>query len=223
MKKILLIEDDSSLGPTLSKTLEQEGYQVELATNLAKAREHQYQTYDLILLDWMLPDEQGVDLLREIKSQAPVIMLTARTDLIDKVLGLESGANDYITKPFEPRELIARIRVQLRNTKGHPHKDSEGEILEIGQIKFNLIEHKLFYQGHEVSMTKMEFNMLYLLAKNPNRVYSREKLLDEVWGYENYPTTRTVDTHVLQIRQKISNEVIETVRGVGYRFNPNHT
>ena len=116
MSKILLIEDDASLGPALKKSLENEGHEITLCTNLTSARENKYSDYELILLDWMLPDGQGIDLLKEIQNSTPVIMLTARADLIDKVLGLEGGANDYITKPFEPRELLARIRVQLRNT-----------------------------------------------------------------------------------------------------------
>ena len=137
------------------------------------------------------------------------------------MIGLESGANDYLTKPFEPRELIARIRVQLRSKTGEQVQEHESTF-QINSIQFNLDERKIFYRDIEVIFTKMEFDLLYLLAKNSKRVYSREKLLDEVWGYDNYPTTRTVDTHVLQIRQKMDNNIIETVRGVGYRFNPEH-
>lgn len=220
MTKILLVEDDRSLGPALKETLGREAFDVVLRTNLAQAREEDFSNYDLVLLDWMLPDGQGVDLLKEITS-VPVIMLTARTDLIDKVIGLESGANDYLTKPFEPRELIARIRVQLRSKTGEQVQEHESTF-QINSIQFNLDERKIFYRDIEVIFTKMEFDLLYLLAKNSKRVYSREKLLDEVWGYDNYPTTRTVDTHVLQIRQKMDNNIIETVRGVGYRFNPEH-
>lgn len=221
MNKILLVEDDTSLGPALKKTLEQNSYEVHLCPNLATAREKTFSSYNIILLDWMLPDGQGIDLLREIGNSAPVIMLTARADLIDKVLGLESGASDYITKPFEARELIARIRVQLRQ----PVKPSEEHLEEFktDHITFNLSERKIFYKDEEVIFTKMEFDLLYLLARNPKQIFSREKLLDKVWGYENYPTTRTVDTHVLQIRQKLSNDVIETIRGVGYKFNSNHS
>ena len=219
MKKILLIEDDASLGPALVKSLGQEGYSMTLSQNLASARDKKLSDFDLILLDWMLPDGQGIDLLRDIPKDIPTIMLTARTDLIDKVLGLESGANDYITKPFEPRELLARIRVQLRQPK--PNETIE-DIFTHKNLTFNLNERKVFYNDEEVIFTKMEFDLLYLLATHPKQVFSREKLLDEVWGYDNYPTTRTVDTHVLQIRQKTSNNMIDTVRGIGYRFNPDH-
>lgn len=220
MNKILLVEDDNSLGPALKKTLETNSFKVELATSLAAARKVNFNDFDLILLDWMLPDGQGIDLLKDIKSQRPVIMLTARTELIDKVLGLESGANDYLTKPFEPRELIARIRVQLRQPTMTPQ--DEVQEFKTEHLYFNLNERKFRFKNEEVILTKMEYDLLYLLASNPKQIFSREKLLDKVWGYENYPTTRTVDTHVLQVRQKLNNEVIETVRGIGYRFNPEH-
>jgi DNA-binding response OmpR family regulator len=220
MDKILLVEDDASLGPALQKTLDIEGYKVTLCPNLAAAREQNFSQYSLVLLDWMLPDGQGIDLIKDINKAAPIIMLTARTDLIDKVIGLETGASDYITKPFEPRELLARIRVQLRQPQNPLNTNTEE--FKSNNLTFSLSERKLFYNEDEVILTKMEFDLLYLLATNPKQVFSREKLLDEVWGYDNYPTTRTVDTHVLQIRQKISADVLETVRGIGYRYNPKH-
>lgn len=218
MNEILIVEDDQSLGPNLKKNLELEGFHVILATNLKAAKEElSKKRFSLILLDWMLPDGQGIDFLREVGDKSPVIMLTARTDVIDKVLGLESGASDYITKPFEPRELLARIRAQLR-----VNRTGKVEIYENQNLTINLTDRKIIYHGNEVTFTKMEFDLLYLLASNSPQIFSREKLLDEVWGYENYPTTRTVDTHVLQIRQKTTPHIIETVRGVGYRFNPEH-
>ena len=221
MSRIHLIEDDSSLGPTLKQSLENNNFEVILSQTLAEARENSGDKYDLILLDWMLPDGEGIDFLKELKQSVPVIMLTARADLIDKVLGLEGGASDYLTKPFELRELIARIRVQLRSVSEHPTEVALEE-LKLKHLHFKLDERKILYHDQEVIFTKMEFELLYLLATHPKQVFSREKLLDKVWGYENYPTTRTVDTHVLQIRQKLDTTVIETVRGVGYRFNPEH-
>lgn len=222
MNKIHLIEDDNSLGPTLKKSLESNNFEVTLSPSLAAARENSKETtYDLILLDWMLPDGEGIDFLKEVKDSAPVIMLTARADLIDKVLGLEGGASDYLTKPFELRELLARIRVQLRSSTEKSNEQSLEE-LKLHSLHFKLSERKIFYHEKEVVFTKMEFELLYLLATHPKQVFSREKLLDKVWGYEHYPTTRTVDTHVLQIRQKLDASVVETVRGIGYRFNPEH-
>ena len=219
MTKIHLIEDDQSLGPALKETLEKNNFDVILSPTLASAREKNIQDFDIILLDWMLPDGEGIDFLKEVKSERPVIMLTARTDLIDKVIGLESGASDYLTKPFEVRELIARIRVQLRAGSLVAEKEALKE-LEIGSLHFKLDERKLLFKTKEVILTKMEYDLIYLLSTHPKQVFSREKLLDKVWGYENYPTTRTVDTHILQLRQKIDNSLIETVRGVGYRFCP---
>jgi len=222
VEKILLVEDDKSLGPALAQSLKSEGYDVTLCETLTLAKESKFSEYSLILLDWMLPDGQGIDLLKIVNNQAPVIMLTARTDLIDKVLGLESGASDFITKPFEPRELISRIRVQLRTpTIQSLAMDIDEEFTSKG-LTIKITERKVFFNDNELTFTKMEFDLLFLLSKNPKQIFSREKLLDEVWGYNNFPTTRTVDTHVLQIRQKTANDLIETVRGIGYRFNPEH-
>lgn len=218
MKQVLIVEDDENLGKSLKKILEDEGHDTYLANTLAKARELLTKSFDVIVLDWMLPDGQGIDFLRELRAKdlsVPVIMLTARTDLIDKVLGLETGASDYMTKPFESRELVARVRVQLRSTG--PVKIKE-EKISVGKILINDAEKELFYDGKKLTLTKMEYELLRLLAENPKQTFSREKLLDKVWGYENFPTTRTVDTHVLQIRQKTSDDVIETIRGLGYRL-----
>jgi DNA-binding response OmpR family regulator len=218
MKQILIIEDDQNLGPSLKKIVEGEGMQAHLATNLAEAIKMIAESIDVIVLDWMLPDGQGIDFLREIRAKnfnAPVIMLTARTDLIDKVIGLETGASDYMTKPFESRELIARIRVQLREKNLAPTKI---ERIVVGKLTINAFEREVLYEGKKITFTKMEYDLLKLLAENPKQTFSRENLLDKVWGYENYPTTRTVDNHVLQIRQKTSEDIIETVRGLGYRL-----
>lgn len=221
MKQVLIIEDDTNLGSSLKKIFEQEGFVAHLATNLLKAREFVSQSIDIIVLDWMLPDGQGIDLLKEIRAQGisvPVIMLTARTDLIDKVLGLESGANDYLTKPFESRELVARVRVQLRE-KFNVKEDHSKIIL--GNLVINTLEKDVYFNEKRVVLTKMEFELLKLMAENPRQTFSRENLLDKVWGYENFPTTRTVDTHVLQVRQKTSDNIIETIRGLGYRLGSN--
>lgn len=224
MDKVLVVEDDENLGTGLTKFLSAEGYAVTHCKNLSEARkEFENNTFDISVLDWMLPDGQGIDFLNEIRVKSkshPVIMLTARTDLIDKVIGLEAGANDYITKPFEPRELIARIRVQLR-TKDSIKEESTPEKIILGTLEIDDFQREISYQGKKIEFTKMEYDFLRLLADSPNRAFSREEILNKVWGYENYPSTRTVDTHVLQIRQKLTDELIETVRGVGYklRFN----
>lgn len=216
--KILLIEDDNSLGKQLKAYLEEEGYSVALAKTAAEGTSSLDASVKLIILDWSLPDKQGIDLLKEIKKQheqLPVIMLTARTELVDKVVGLEAGANDYITKPFEPKELIARIRVQLRQKVANKGDEQR---LKFGDLEMDLSKREVLFKSKKIELTKMEYELLKFLVINPNKVFSREELLDNVWGYNSAPTTRTVDTHILQLRNKISEELFESFRGVGYRF-----
>lgn len=218
MKQILIIEDDPNLGPSLKKICESEGLVTFLATNLEEARTMLTASIDVIILDWMLPDGQGIDFLTEIRKKSfgtPVIMLTARSEVIDKVVGLESGANDYVTKPFESRELIARIRVQLR--KNEDIKPIFDRLVH-GRLVVNVQEKEVLFDNKRIILTKMEYELIKLLAENPRQTFSRENLLDKVWGYDNFPTTRTVDNHVLQIRQKTTDSIIETVRGMGYRL-----
>lgn len=220
MKQILIIEDDDNLGKSIKKILEQEGMIAHLATSLAMAKTILSDSMDVIVLDWMLPDGQGIDFLREIRAKnnfIPVIMLTARNDLIDTVLGLETGASDYMTKPFESRELVARVRVQLRE-KNNSLDKAKDETIVVGKLMINTREREVLFEGRKINLTKMEYELLKILAENPKQTFSRENLLDKVWGYENFPTTRTVDTHVLQVRQKTSDDIIETVRGLGYRL-----
>lgn len=219
---ILVVEDDENLGATLRGFLRDEGHQVILARDLEAARKQNLDEVKLIILDWMLPDGQGIDFLRELRAantKIPIVMLTARTEVIDKVVGLESGADDYLTKPFEPRELAARIRVQLRHQSELGSSQIEDkEKIVLGDIIIDLMRREISYKGNVIEFTKMEYEFLVLLAESPNRAFSREEILNKVWGYENYPSTRTVDTHVLQLRQKLYDELIETVRGVGYRL-----
>lgn len=218
MKQILIVEDDLNLGESLKKICENEGLVTHLAKNLSEARSLVSSTIDVIVLDWMLPDGQGVDFLKEIRQKnksLPVIMLTARTELVDKVVGLETGANDYMTKPFESRELVARIRVQLRGR--HIIAERETRIV-MGRLILDTQDKEVLFDHKRVNLTKMEYELLKLLAENPRQTFSRENLLDKVWGYDNFPTTRTVDTHVLQLRQKTSDDIVETIRGLGYRL-----
>ena len=224
MEKILLTEDDSSLGNSLSVHLKSEGFDVIWVQNLQDTTQALNDNkINLLILDWMLPDGQGIDYLkslRQTQKSLPVIMLTARAELIDKIVGLESGANDYITKPFEPRELIARIRVQLRD-KSQGTLSEQNEIISYEKLSIDMISRMVTYDNVKIDLTKMEFDLLKLLVESPGRVFPREELLNKVWGYENYPTTRTVDTHILQLRQKIPFEFIETMRGIGYRVKVN--
>lgn len=220
MAQILIVEDHENLRLSLKEGLEKEGYAVSAAGSLREARELLSSSPDLIVLDWMLGDGQGLDLLSELRRsgrQTPVIFLTARADVLDKVLGLELGANDYMTKPFEPRELIARIRVQLRDSI----VSSDGETrVVVGSLAIDRLKHRVTFRGESVDLVKKEFELLVLLAEAPEKVFSREEILNKVWGYDVFPTTRTVDTHVMLLRQKLSDELIETVRSVGYKLTP---
>ena len=221
MSKILLVEDDLSLQRSLADYLRYEGFDVSVVGTLKEARSQVITSFQLLILDWMLPDGQGIDFLRELRLQGqfvPSIVLTARADLVDKVTALELGANDYITKPFEPRELLARMRVQLRTIDIPGEPTAASDDLSAGGIHMSLSTREVVFKGESKQLSKMEFELLKCFLQNPNHVFSREELLNKVWGYDSYPTTRTVDTHILQLRQKFSEGLFETLRGVGYRF-----
>ncbi len=232
MTKILIVEDETNIRDMVAERLEEEGFDAIPAATFAMgkslfASEHP----DIVVLDWRLPDGQGIELLKQWRQQGsttPVVFLSARVELIDKVLGLELGANDYITKPFEMRELIARLRVQERTLVGphHPGQTSDSTTLESHNVTMDLDSRDVTFLGEKLSLTRKEFSMLHLFLSHPGQVFTRDELLDQVWGYDQYPETRTVDTHVMQLRQKLSNALIETIRGVGYRWvknNPNLT
>ena len=174
---------------------------------------------DLILLDLMLPGMNGIDICREIRKESavPVVMLTAKTDTVDVVLGLESGADDYITKPFKPKELVARIRARLRRTDETP-----ADVFEVGDLTVDVPQHTVTRGDEEIQLTPLEFDLLVEMARKPNQVHSREELLESVWGYRNASDTRLVNVHVQRLRSKIEHdqenpEIILTVRGVGYK------
>lgn len=217
ISKILLVEDDREIAKSVADYLRAENFLVDVVHTIADFKKIKL-NFNLIILDWMLPDGQGLDLLKSLRLQnqssvIPVIFLTAKSDMIDKVLGLESGAQDYLTKPFDLRELLARIRVHLRDVS----QNSKNEI-EVGPLKLNLSSRELYFKGQLIETTRKEFDLMQLLMQSPNNVFTRDELLNKVWGFENFPTTRTVDTHILQLRQKTSDDLILTVRGVGYRL-----
>ena len=221
-KRILVVEDHENLRFSIRACLNDEGFESIVAASLAEAREALKLEPDLIVLDWMLPDGQGIDLLKDIRatgSRVPVVFLTARADVFDKVLGLELGASDYMTKPFEPRELIARIRARFRETSSALARET-GASISVGSLKIDPIKRKVQFRGQDIEMVKKEFDLLSFFAQNPETVFSRDEILNKVWGYEVYPTTRTVDMHVMLLRQKLDESLIETVRAVGYRFSP---
>jgi DNA-binding response OmpR family regulator len=217
--RVLIVEDEPQVAASLRELLEREGYAVTLAGSVAEAKRALADPPDVMLLDWRLPDGEGIDLLKDLRktSDLPVLMVTARVEVIDKVLGLEIGADDYVTKPVEPRELLARIKARLRKPRADANA-SPSPILERSGVKIDRDARAVTHEGKSVELTRMEFGLLVLLLENPGRVFSREELLNRVWGYERTPTTRTVDTHVAELRTKLRADLIESVRGIGYRL-----
>lgn len=222
--KILIVEDEESIRGLIQMTLQMENYDTVEADNGREAYERiQEENFDLILLDIMLPGMDGYQLLQKIKGKGiPVIFLTARIAVQDRVFGLKMGADDYITKPFEPIELLARIEAVLRRTAGRPEavqRTEERTCLLYGDIQIIEQERSVKKSGEEIPLTVKEFDLLLLFVKNPNIVFSREQLLDQVWGYDYYGGTRTVDMHIKQLRQKLGlKEDLETVFRVGYKL-----
>ena len=219
--KILVVDDDPAISEMLTIVLESEGLKpipvMDGNDAVSAFEEHEP---DLILLDLMLPGMNGVDICRAIRreSSVPIVMLTAKTDTVDVVLGLESGADDYITKPFKPKELIARIRARLRRSDS-----SESEILEVADLIIDVPEHTVHRtDGTELNLTPLEFDLLLEMARRPGQVHTRESLLESVWGYRNASDTRLVNVHVQRLRAKIEHDpedpqIVLTVRGVGYK------
>ncbi|WP_353894199.1 response regulator transcription factor [Proteinivorax hydrogeniformans] len=224
--KILVVDDEKLLVKGLAHSLEKEGFEVECAFDGAEARERfERDRYDLVILDLMLPKVDGLTLCQEYRkaSEVPIIMLTAKGDDIDKILGLEFGADDYMTKPFNTRELMARIKAILRRA---PKSYSPTE-MNFGDIKIVPSNRQVLNKGEVVEMTAKEFDLITLLAAHPGRVYTRENLLEMIWGYQFFGDIRTVDVHVRRIREKIecdpaSPKYILTKWGVGYFFGGNN-
>ena len=221
MARILIVEDETKIARFLELELKHEGYEVLIAgdgrTGLEKAIKDKV---DLIILDLMLPGLSGIEVCRRVRleSQVPIIMLTAKDDVTDKVTGLDTGADDYMTKPFAIEELLARIRVALNRKKGL--KEHKAETLQIGEVKLNLTSHSAYYGEEELMLTKKEYELLEYMIRNKNMVLTREQLLNHVWDYEYFGDTNVVDVYIRYLRQKIDEKygirLISTVRGVGY-------
>lgn len=231
-QKILIVDDDANIAELISLYLMKECFDTCIAEDgedaLAKFDEFQP---DLILLDLMLPGIDGYEVCREIRktSRVPVIMLSAKGETFDKVLGLELGADDYMVKPFDSKELVARVRAVLRRqaTSGLPEKiptpqhEEKGEVVKYEDITVNKDNYTVVYKGSTVDMPPKELELLYFLMTNPNKVFTREQLLDHIWGYDYIGDTRTVDVHIKRLREKIKdtgNWCLATVWGVGYKF-----
>lgn len=223
--KILIVDDEPILLKGLKYSLEQESYQIETATDGKEAlRKALDEAFDLIILDLMLPEIDGLEVCRRIREQSmvPIIMLTAKGEDTSKILGLEYGADDYLTKPFNILELKARIKAILRRVQSTEHL-SPTSVLKIEDFAINTLGRKVIFRNEEINLTAKEFDLLLLLASNPGKIYSREELLEIIWGYEYFGDLRTVDVHVRRLREKIEKnssqpEYILTKWGVGYYF-----
>ena len=223
--KILIIEDEPDIRKNLEYNLSREGYSVLTAASIAEAEQLIYSNnLSLILLDLMLPDGSGLDLCKKMKSDPdvqnlPIIILTAKDDEVDKVVGFELGADDYVTKPFSVRELILRIKAVLK--RGDNKKDIVEIDRQFGDLKIDIDSHEVYVDAELVNLTALEFKLLIQLVDRRGRVQSREQLLADVWGYSAEVTTRTVDTHIKRLREKLGSmgKYVQTIRGVGYKFS----
>ncbi len=227
MAKILVVDDEEPIQELLRFNLEKEGYLVRVAKDGQEALQHvEKDQPDLLVLDLMLPGMDGLEVCRKLRSnpkfhQIPIIMLTAKGEEIDKVLGLELGADDYMTKPFSPRELLARIKARLR--RPNSQEETDAQIIIRGELRVDVTGFRVHVRGEETELTPKEFELLRVLVAHPGKVYSRDELLERIWGYEYDGDTRTVDVHVRHLRLKVERdpsnpEYIETLRGIGYRF-----
>ncbi len=222
--RILVVEDEAAIREMIGFALTRAGFQVDEAADAAGARRRIFeQRPDLLLLDWMLPDVSGVDLARRLRretatSDLPIIMLTARGEEEDKIRGLEVGADDYVTKPFSPRELVARIRAVLRRVA-----PVEDDVLEAGGLRLEQASHRVTCHGAPLEIGPTEYRLLRFFMSHPERVYSRDQLIDQVWGGTTYIEERTVDVHIRRLRKALEphrcDGLIQTVRGAGYRFS----
>ncbi|MFM2481568.1 phosphate regulon transcriptional regulator PhoB [Celerinatantimonas sp. YJH-8] len=224
-RRILIVEDEAPIREMLCFVLEQNGYEAVEANDVEEAQERLVEPYpELVLLDWMLPGGSGLSLLKwmkrnDVTRQIPVIMLTARGEEEDKVQGLEAGADDYLTKPFAPKELMARVKAVIRRVS----PTSLDDIIEVQGLHLDPVSHRVLIDNIPLDMGPTEFNLLHFFMTHPERVYSREQLLNNVWGTNVYVEDRTVDVHIRRLRKAIADygydKLIQTVRGSGYRFS----
>jgi len=226
---ILAVDDELNILELLKYNLSKEGYQfIGVASGLDAIKAANEEKPDLIILDIMLPEMDGCDILRTLKSNKstmsiPVIMLSAKSDVLDKVIGLELGADDYVTKPFSPREILARVKVHLRRKPQPPSSEEVKDEIRIKNLVIRPDRYVAMLNGKKLELTPKEFELLHLMTANPGQVFTRDILLERIWGYDRVRETRTVDVHIRYLRQKIEKdpanpEYIETVRSVGYRI-----
>ena len=225
-KKVLVVDDEKLIVKGIRFSLEQDGMEVDCAYDGGEALECIHnKEYDIVLLDLMLPKLSGMEVCQQVRefSDVPIIMLTAKGEDMDKILGLEYGADDYITKPFNILEVKARIKAIIRRTSKPAAQEEKAKVVEVGDLKLDCESRRVFIAGREINLTAKEFDVLELLVFNPNKVYSRENLLNMVWGYEYPGDVRTVDVHIRRLREKIETnpsepKYVHTKWGVGYYF-----
>ena len=226
MTKVLIVEDEVSFSDALAYLLKKESYEVEVAVNGAEAIER-FQTFnpDLILLDLMIPEVSGTEVCRVIRStsQVPIIMLTAKDSEIDKVVGLELGADEYVTKPYSSRELLARMKAVMRRNSGDSAGLEEGALLTAGSVRMDIDKHQVTVNSVAVTFPLKEFELLEFLMRNSGRVLTRSQLIDRVWGNDYFGDTKTLDVHIKRLRAKIEEDpanpkIIHTIRGLGYKL-----
>ena len=226
MTRILIVEDEASFSEALAFLLTKEGFETAIAEDGRQAiNMFNADGADLILLDLMIPEVSGVEVCRTIRtqSQVPIIMLTAKDAEIDKVVGLELGADDYVTKPYSSRELIARIKAVLRRGLTEDGSNQDQDLLEVGPIRLNIGKHQVFVSGNPVALPLKEFELLEFLMRNSGRVLTRSQLIDRVWGGDYYGDTKTLDVHIKRLRAKVEPDpanpvLIQTIRGLGYKL-----
>lgn len=226
MTKILIVEDESSFSEAIAFLLGKEGFESEVAENGRRALElFKANNYDLILLDLMIPEVSGIDVCRAIRttSPVPIIMLTAKDSEVDKVVGLELGADDYVTKPYSSRELVARIKAVLRRGTPDDSSDVSSSIHTAGRIRMDIERHQVTVNEILINLPLKEFELLEFLMRNEGRVLTRGQLIDRVWGGDYYGDTKTLDVHIKRLRSKIEDDpanpkLIQTIRGLGYKF-----
>jgi len=226
MTRILIVEDEASFSEALAFLLTKEGFETAVAEDGRQAiNMFNADGADLILLDLMIPEVSGVEVCRTIRtqSQVPIIMLTAKDAEIDKVVGLELGADDYVTKPYSSRELIARIKAVLRRGQSEDGSNQDQDLLEVGPIRLNIGKHQVFVSGNPVALPLKEFELLEFLMRNSGRVLTRSQLIDRVWGGDYYGDTKTLDVHIQRLRAKVESDpanpiLIQTIRGLGYKL-----
>ena len=223
--KILVIDDDATICESIKNYFEKEGYEVmAVCDGVAGVDSFKLYNPDIVLLDIALPKKDGWQVCREIRevSNQPLILISAKSDTFDKVLGLELGADDYLTKPFDMKELSARIKAVLRRTRSHSAPKNDGEIIKFDNIEISLQKYELKLAGRSIDIPPKELELLYFLAFNRNRVFTRDQLLDKVWGFDYLGDSRTVDVHIKRLREKLEGVsdkwVLKTVWGVGYKF-----